>query len=294
MVLQTFACRETSRERPSWSEEGILSEARAGVWPAGGTHPGAREARAGAPGRALQEPVGAERGLESAGGREVGCPRARVCGRRLEVHAAPLAGRGAGRSEALGVPVRMCRGPASTAEWGRGRCAAQDGGALPGGPKRGGFENLSVERPRSPPGEEGGNGAAAGQRKGAEPSARALRPPCPPGSPRATRPGRWLRVDRRWHGSGVLTWGHSDVRIQALLLTPEGSCGLPCRGLVLLPETGGVGGWGRSSTSLGSRPEGITGGRAPKSTTTHRSFICALLYIKQKNSPNPLLSFCSI
>lgn len=184
---------------------------------------------------------------------------------------------------------------ASTTEWRQGRGAAQDGGALPGGPKRGGFENLSVERPRSPPAEEGGNGgAAAGQRKEAEPSARALRPPRPPGSPRAARPGWWLRVDQRWHGSGVLTRGHSDVWIQALLLTPEGSCGLPCHGLVL-PETGvESGGWGRSSTSLGSRPEGITGGRAPKSTTTHCSFICALLYIKQKNSPNPLLSFCSI
>lgn len=50
-------------------------------------------------GRALQEPVGAGRGLESAGGREVGCPGARVCGRGAEVHAAPLAGRGDGAEE---------------------------------------------------------------------------------------------------------------------------------------------------------------------------------------------------
>lgn len=99
MVLQTFACHETSRERPSWPEEGSLSEARAGVWPAGGTRPGAREAGQVRRGRALQEPVGAGRGLESAGGREVGCPGARVCGRGAEVHAAPLAGRGDGAEE---------------------------------------------------------------------------------------------------------------------------------------------------------------------------------------------------
>lgn len=116
MVLQTFACHETSRERPSWPEEGSLSEARAGVWPAGGTRPGAREARAGAPGAGSAGARGSWAGPGkrrwAGGGLPAGTSlRPRGGGPCCALGGPRRWGRGGGRSEALSVPVWTCRGP---------------------------------------------------------------------------------------------------------------------------------------------------------------------------------------